>query len=79
MPSALFDNRVPRGVLAMSVSGLSLELPTNQRCTDRTAILVLMLIERRDGNVAVIVNRPVTRGRDCGIVHGEREKVPASP
>jgi hypothetical protein len=39
-----------------------------------------MLIERRDGNVAVDVNRPVhCVVRDCGIVHGEREIIPASP
>jgi hypothetical protein len=37
-----------------------------------------MLIERRDGNVAVDVNRPVhCVVRDGGIVHGEREIVPA--
>ena len=43
----------------------------------RNAILVLVLIERRDWNVAVDANRRVHYvGRDCGIVHGEREIVP---
>ena len=46
----------------------------------RNAILVLVLIERRDWNVAVDANRRVHYdGRACGIVHGEREIVPASP
>jgi hypothetical protein len=46
----------------------------------RNAILVLVLVERRDWNVAVDANRKVHDVvHDCGIVHGEREIVPASP
>ena len=44
------------------------------------AILVLVLIERRNRNVAVDVNSQVHYVvRDCGIVRGEREILPASP
>jgi len=39
-----------------------------------------MRIERRDWNVAVDANCQVHYVvRDCGIVHGEREIIPASP
>ena len=46
----------------------------------RNAILVLVPIERRDWNVALDVNSQVHDVvRDCGLVRGEREIVPASP
>jgi hypothetical protein len=54
--------------------------PTNHReDSGRHAILVLCFIERQDASVAVDVN-DLVHGlvRDCGIVHGEREIVPAS-
>jgi len=42
--------------------------------------LFFCFIERQDGSVAVDVNGLVHGVvRDCGIVHGEREIVPASP
>jgi hypothetical protein len=53
---------------------------TIRRSVGRNAIPVLVPIERRDWNEAVDANRHVHDVVcDCGIVHGEREIVPASP
>ena len=54
--------------------------PGEDRSAGWNANRVLMRIERRDWNVAADANsQRHDVVRDCGMVHGERDIVPASP